>query len=168
MIKKILENLKPIEYDIHFKYQCKCGELHWLSLDEASEPDFIIVCECKKRIKVKPINRVVIKYKKQKFATLNFSEEKKDSESNHTDTIVTQKEEQITETKNVCNEEKLINNELPNELLNTCSNLLVSFGYSKREAIDIIKKFYDDNPSIKYSIFVKQLLASLGRKNENC
>lgn len=151
MKKKKIKNLKPIEYDIHLKYLCRCGEHHWLSFDEASEKDFIIVCGCNSLLKVKPLSGIVVKYKENKKSKkIDHTTKQKELLFNHSN----------NEKKDIINDKT--QKELPENLINTCSNLLVTFGYSKREAIDLIKDFYSKNNNIEYSKFVKSLLSSIG------
>jgi hypothetical protein len=146
--KKKIKNLKPIEYDIHLKYLCRCGQHHWLSYNEASEKDFIIVCECQTLLRVKPLSGIIVKYKENKKSNkINTSNTKKTEQTNN-------------KTDVVDNHEK--HRELPENLVNACSNLLITFGYSKKEAIELIKNFYSKNKDIEYSKFVKSLLSSIG------
>jgi hypothetical protein len=63
-IKKI-KNLKPIELNLHIKYKCpQCDVEHWLSLDEAKTKEYITICYCKTKLKVRPIKSIRIIYSK--------------------------------------------------------------------------------------------------------
>jgi hypothetical protein len=66
MNQTIIKNLKPIDQDIHFKYQCPaCGINHWLSLEETKTKGFKVVCDCKTILKVKKIQNIKLKYHRQ-------------------------------------------------------------------------------------------------------
>jgi hypothetical protein len=66
-----MKNLKPTEYDLHLKYSCpNCGYNHWLSIHEAQTDKFLIVCDCKKILKVKTVDSFKIKYKTKKNAVI--------------------------------------------------------------------------------------------------
>jgi hypothetical protein len=57
------KNLKPIDYDVHFIYECtECQIKHWLSLKESQTPNFKIVCDCGSIYKPKPIEGIKIIY----------------------------------------------------------------------------------------------------------
>jgi hypothetical protein len=65
MMKTIHKRLKPTNIDINLIYKCPtCSIDHWLTLKEAQEPKFIIVCYCGNKFKVKTIDNVSLKYKK--------------------------------------------------------------------------------------------------------
>lgn len=163
-MKKKFKNLKPIEFDIHLKYQCKCGEMHWLSFDEASEPDFVIVCECKRLLKVKPIAGVIIKYKEERKNSKKIKLENNNSNIDHQPIIVDSTTDKSHTIENNKEPEPSESPELSEEFKTTCVNLLTTFGYSKREALILVIDFYDKNKTLPNSIFLKQLLASLGKK----
>lgn len=64
-----MKNLKPTEYDLHLKYSCPyCEYSHWLSIYEAQTDKFLIVCDCKKILRVKTVDSFKIKYKPKKNA----------------------------------------------------------------------------------------------------
>lgn len=169
MIQKIKKQ-KPIECDIHFKYLCSCGQFHWLTYNEASTKDFFIVCDCKKKIKIKTIDTIKIKYKKphKKNKTTKTKEiENKEILSKVSDGSV----EQTTSAVAPIVEHTLISDiketqsnkaqEIPQELLNSCVNLMYTFGYNRKDAYDLIKAFYFKNPVNEYKTFVNNLLASI-------
>lgn len=63
MKKTKIKNLKPIEIDLHLKYQCpQCNTYHWLSQSEAKTENFKIVCDCSSVLMPKKISRIKIKY----------------------------------------------------------------------------------------------------------
>lgn len=60
--------LKPIDYDISYKYICpntKCNATHWLFLREAKIKGFRVVCECGTIFGIKRILKVKTLYKKK-------------------------------------------------------------------------------------------------------
>lgn len=78
MKTKKIKNLKPTEINLHLKYTCpQCGIEHWLSLDEAKTIGYIMVCDCKTKLRPKPIKNIRIIYKNN--VTTKRETEKKDS-----------------------------------------------------------------------------------------
>jgi hypothetical protein len=72
MKTKKIKNLKPIELNIHIKYKCpECDVEHWLSFEEAKTKEYVIVCCCKAKLKVKPIKSIGIVYSKSKSCKPN-------------------------------------------------------------------------------------------------
>lgn len=67
MIPKI-KSQRPTDTDIHLKYICdQCDAVHWLSFQEASTPNFKVVCDnCGNTFKVKTITEFKLRYKKNK------------------------------------------------------------------------------------------------------
>jgi DNA-directed RNA polymerase subunit RPC12/RpoP len=45
--KKMKKNQKPIDYDINLKYKCPsgCGNILWLSIQEAQTKNYKVVCD---------------------------------------------------------------------------------------------------------------------------
>lgn len=69
-MKTIHKNLKPIDTDIHIKYECpECSAVHWLSLTETQTKGFVIVCDCDNILKPKRIDTVKIVYAKKAKTT---------------------------------------------------------------------------------------------------
>lgn len=65
MKTKKIKNLKPIELNLHLKYKCpECDVEHWLSLDETKTKEYVTVCYCKTKLKVRPIKSIRIVYSK--------------------------------------------------------------------------------------------------------
>jgi hypothetical protein len=63
--KKIINNIKPCDIDVHFKYKCSnpdCGAEHWLLLKEAKTKFFKIVCECGNIYIPKRVSKLTIRY----------------------------------------------------------------------------------------------------------
>jgi hypothetical protein len=163
------KNQKPIEYDIHFKYLCSCGQFHWLTYNETTTKNFFIVCDCNKKIKIKTIDSIKIKYKKKKKKEI--ISDTKDTivvsdhtiqESNETPAKTEQPPVKITEeTKIVAETQSLEIKDIPQELLSSCINLLYTFGYNKKDASELVKDFYKTHPVNEYKTFVNNLLASI-------
>jgi len=169
MISQQTKNQKPIEYDIHFKYLCSCGQFHWLTHNEVTTKNFFIVCDCNKKIKIKTIDSIKIKYKKKKKKEVISNSQNITIISNHniqeSNEAITQTEqtpvEIIEETKITVETESLEMKDIPQELLLSCINLLYTFGYNKRDASELVKDFYKIHPVNEYKIFVNNLLASI-------
>ena len=136
-------NLKPIEYDVHFKFLCpnsSCCYPHWLSLKEASLKDFKVVCECGTVFSVKQIERIKIKYGDSPIKKRDVFAEKE---------IVQQEplpEQQI---------------ESPENTVIKAKNILLHYGFTQFEADEMISKTLKENPGIddymvlvKYSLFL--------------
>lgn len=60
------KNQKPIDIDLHLKYECRCGVHHWISLIEAKTKRFKIVCDCKRVFCPKQIQKIKIVYSSKK------------------------------------------------------------------------------------------------------
>lgn len=151
------KNLKPIEYDINLKYRCpKCDAQHWLALREAKTPGFIIVCECGEIHKVKTIEKVVAKYRKKKTTV---KQQPPDT------TIVMPVEDKPVADSPIVVVEKPV---ITPELLFKTSEVLEQYGFTKNEAIDLIKDSYANNPTDCVLTIVKNCLANIkiGENNE--
>lgn len=128
-----IKNLKPTEKNLHLKYKCpNCGIEHWLSLDEASTSDYIIVCDCKSKLKVKPVKTVRIIYKKKKSSIVKTEEK---------------------------------NKTVPVVLLDNCVKILVTYGFSAKEAKSLVEKSYMKNSSDDALVIIKDILAHIGGAN---
>lgn len=131
---------KPIEYDIHLKYLCtNCGSSHWLSFKEASTKNFKIVCECDNIFMVKRVSDFKLKY--YKTLTKSKPETKPEEESIKTEAI----------KKNI----------IPNDILETAINSLLTFGFTKNEAKSLIIKTYNILPTTDIALLIKKSLESL-------
>jgi hypothetical protein len=137
MNQKILKNQKPTDYDIHLKYLCsECGGAHWLSYLEASTKNFKIVCCCGNVFGVRRVTGFNLDY---------FSKPK-----------TTEAAAQISEE--VKKEEP---KDIPLQLLNKASKVLVGYGFTMAESISMIKSCYSSNPTEDISVLIKQTLVSL-------
>lgn len=129
---------KPIDYDIHLKYRCSCGQDHWLSYNEASTKNFKIVCECSKVFGVKKIVKFKLKYETPKAKKVK--EEAK-------------------------NEDSISQNKPCSELLSKSVKLLIGYGFSAQEASDLICESYQANHVDELISLVKQTLNYWRQKN---
>lgn len=158
-----LKKQTPIEYDIHFKYLCSCGQFHWLTYNEASTKDFFIVCDCKQKIKIKTIDTIKVKYKKSHKKTKELKTKDITNKTNLPQPQTSLVEEIHTNVTAPIIEQTLVADikEIPQELLNSCVNLMYTFGYNRKDAYDLVKAFYIKNPVNEYKTFVNNLLASI-------
>lgn len=160
MIKLKIKNVKPIEIDAHFKYRCpKCGWDHWISLKEAKTKNFKIVCDCNTSFKPKQIKNISIEYCiKNKSSKLTPTSQ--DSiQSNITSINNTQ-----SETKIEVVEKPVIRNLLDKEILDKCSKLLISYGFTSNEAKTLINQAYEKTNSDNVGLLVKNALELIGDK----
>lgn len=134
MQTKKIKNQKPISLDVHLKYRCPnrdCGYEHWLSLLETQTKNFKVVCECGILFKPKVIDNIKIIYKKKK----KEQEQPKPIEKT--------------------------TSQLNTQLINQAALSLVSLGFSKEEAIDLLQKTYIKQPIDDLSLLIKQTLLEL-------
>jgi uncharacterized protein YbcC (UPF0753/DUF2309 family) len=135
------KNQKPIEIDAHFKYRCpksNCGFDHWLSLKECQTKDFKIVCDCGFVFKPKKISKIKIVYSDIK--------------------LVDNKEQPA----------KIIEKpKIPVDFKNDCGKLLISYGFTKEEAISLCEKAFEKNPVNSSGLLIKYILQNLEQLNVN-
>lgn len=138
------KNLKPIDVDAHFKYRCpqsNCGYDHWLSLKQVTTKNFKIVCDCGSVFKPKLIKKIKILYKDIVVEKIQ-------------ENTVTQKEkivEQVT---------------IPLDLQQQCSKILIGYGFTNSECIELTQKAYSKNPANDVGALVKYIIKNLGELNE--
>ena len=127
---------KPVEHEVHLKYLCPyCGDVHWLSFDEAATKDYKVVCYCKKIFSVKRVKKIKVLYaSKPKAKPIIKKEETKP-------TVQTQK--------------------INNSLLEKATSIMINYGFTKDEAISDITKTYNLNPIEDCIELVKQTLVSM-------
>lgn len=114
------KNLKPIDVDAHFKYRCpKCSCDHWVSYRQARTKHFKVVCDCDTVFEVKTIKTI----------KAIFIEEK---------TIQ-------TETKTEIKPESS-GPVVPAEVLEKCSKILIGYGFTEDESLNMIQKAYSLYP----------------------
>jgi hypothetical protein len=124
MIQNKVESLKPISLDAQFKYKCKnsdCESEHWLFLNQVQVKGFKLVCDCGNIYKIRQIENVKIQYSKKIKKT--------EKEPNDLSELVTK---------------------VQPEYLKKAYKMLENYGFSNKEAIDLVNKVYDltnqDNP----------------------
>jgi Holliday junction resolvasome RuvABC DNA-binding subunit len=130
------QSLKPISLDAQFKYKCinkDCESEHWLFLNHVQVKGFKIVCDCGNVYKIRQIEKVKIKYL-QKI-------KKPITESNKSSEIVTKVEP---------------------EYLKKAYKILENYGFSNKEAIELINKVSNTNKSDNPLLLVKDALKILG------
>ena len=136
------KNLKPIDSDINFKYRCPnldCGYFHWLSIKEAKTKNFKVVCDCGTIFKPKLIKNIEIIYEE----------------------LVEKKVESPTEEKLVVTE-----NKIPLDLQQECVKILIGYGFTKQECLELTQKAYVKNPINNIGSFIKYIIQNLGELNE--
>jgi len=119
-----IKSLKPISLDAQFKYRCTntdCESEHWLFLNQVQVKGFKLVCDCGNVYKIRQIENVKIQYSKKT--------QKPITESNKSSEIATKVEP---------------------EYLKKAYKILETYGFSNKEAVDLVNKVYDltnqDNP----------------------
>lgn len=138
---KIVKDLVPVDYDIHFKYVCpdhRCGIQHWKSLREVATKNFKIVCDC----------GLVIKPKRVKSLTINYAEVTKSPD---------QTQDKIPEKTT----EQAINI----DLLNKATSVLIGYGFTKEESNNLLIDSYNKNPTQDIGTLIKNTLESFGVNN---
>ena len=141
--KKVQIDQKPIEHDIHLKYRCPtCDQYHWLSFKEAKTKNFKVVCYCDTVFKVKRVSDFKIEYEQEKIFENNLFETEKVKD----DIVVPV----------VINIPKI-----PLDLLDKACKLFISYGFTQKESVALLKSSYEKNPVDDYSTLVKNTLELL-------
>lgn len=133
------KNIKPIDLDVHLKYRCpksSCDSYHWLSLSEAKTKNFKVVCDCGHIFKPKPIERLRVIYKKS-----------------------------FKPIKHICEPKDIETKQPPDSVVDTCSKVLIGYGFSKNESIDIINDTYKKYPIDDSKILIKHIIENIGVSN---
>ena len=129
---------KPKEYDLHLKYSCPdCGCDHWLSLLEASTTNFKVVCDCAVVFRVKKVAGIKLLYDR----ALKQARQK---------TIAPQ-------TSDIES----------NILVKQAIEVITNYGFTSKEAKDLVIKCYDASKNYSVSDLVKQALELIKVKNES-
>lgn len=135
-------NLKPIEYDVHFKYLCpntSCCYPHWLSLKEVLIQDFKVVCDCGTVFSVKQIEKIKVRYAQGAVGKRDIFAERAEKveivKAEPDDTIKEQTESSET-------------------IVTKAKNLLLHYGFSANEAEEMINKTMMENPHIDDYVFL--------------
>jgi hypothetical protein len=144
-LKKI-SNLKPIDYDISFKYGCpNCGDSHFVSSLQAFVPGFILVCECQTILEIATISKIKIKYMEE-------------SENKNTDNknLVDDKTSDVHDN----------DYQIPPDLLEKCISVFSGYGYTKTEAGQLLTRAYKEFKIDDCWTLIKKTLETIGVKNE--
>lgn len=133
-----ITKVKPCDISANLAYRCpKCSSQHWISVKSAQVKGFIIVCDCDCIFKPKLIKNISINYAKKNH------KQKSQSESD-TDTNV---------------------NDIPKETLDQTVSVLSSYGFTKTECIELIKKAYDKDKPTTVATLIKLVLTNIGDNN---
>ena len=140
-MKTIKKSLKPISLDAHFKYKCpnsECTVEHWLSLNETRTKNFKVVCDCGTVFSPKRISKIKILYR------------------------TTKKPPKTIESKATVETESP---KIPVELLEKSAKILSIYGFTDKEARDLLSKSYDKCQTIDIGSLVKFTLETFGGKH---
>lgn len=152
MLKKVKnKNLKPIDVDGHLQYRCpNCAIDHWLSFKEARTKGFICVCDCGITFSVKRVLdlKIIFKHKKPISQSATIAPESI----------------QKTNTAQSCVEKTSVI-EIPVELLEKSTKVLIGFGFTKTEAISMLKETYSVFQTENVALLVKKAIAKIGELN---
>ena len=150
MLKKKVQSQKPIEHDIHLKYKCPtCDQHHWLAFREAKTKNFKVVCDCNTVFKVKRISAFKIKYQ---LENKSFEIEK------------TKNEIAPPVVAPIVVPPVVAPPQIPLELLNKACKLFITYGFTQKESILLLKSSYEKNPVDDYSALIKNTLELIKRK----
>jgi len=134
---KKTKNIKPYDFDIQLMYKCPdCNLEHWLSLKETQVKGFKIVCDCGHIFSVKTIKGIDIVFETKKPVEI---------------------EPEIVESVPEIPKEKLV----PQDLINKCVPALTNYGFTKKEAEELIKSTYQKNDFTDIGEFLKLCFASI-------
>ena len=119
-----IKSLKPISLDAQFKYRCTntdCESEHWLFLNQVQVKGFKLVCDCGNLYKIRQIENVKLQYSKK-----------------------------IKKTQKEPNDSSEVVTKVQPEYLKKAYKILENYGFSNKEAVDLVNKVYDltnqDNP----------------------
>lgn len=145
--KKKTKNIKPYDFDIQLIYRCpNCNLEHWLSLIETQTKGFKVVCDCSHIFRVKTIKGIDIVFE-QDAAALETKEEKIEN-ADIKEPIV----ESVDTPK-----EKVV----PTDLFNKCIPTLTSYGFTKKEAQELIYSTYQANDFTEIGAFLKLCFSNI-------
>jgi hypothetical protein len=141
-MKTKTKNQKPIEIDAHFKYRCSannCGFDHWISIKEAQTKNFKIVCDCGSVFSPKRIKKLKIIYAVNVIKTTNDNSNKKN--------------------------ESVAVEKIPVDLQNSCVKLLVGYGFTKNESLELSSKAFAKHKVTNAGLLIKYILQNLEELN---
>ena len=178
MLKKKVQSQKPIEHDIHLKYKCPtCDQHHWLAFREAKTKNFKVVCDCNTVFKVKRISAFKIKYQ---LENKSFEIEKTKKEVAPpvvapivvppvvvppvVAPIVVPPVVAPIVVAPIVVPPVVAPPQIPLELLNKACKLFITYGFTQKESILLLKSSYEKNPVDDYSALIKNTLELIKRK----
>lgn len=75
-MNQTIKRLKPIDIDLNLIYQCPiCDIQHWLTLSQTQTKNFILVCDCGNKFKLKTVQTAKIVYQKKLKTKLSSSQD---------------------------------------------------------------------------------------------
>ena len=194
MLKKKVQSQKPIEHDIHLKYKCPtCDQHHWLAFREAKTKNFKVVCDCNTVFKVKRISAFKIKYQLEN-KSFEIEKTKNEVAPPIVAPIVTAPVVAPIVTAPVVAPivvppvvapivvppvvppvvapvvapivvpPVVAPPQIPLELLNKACKLFITYGFTQKESILLLKSSYEKNPVDDYSALIKNTLELIKRK----
>lgn len=141
---KKYKNLKPTEYNITYKYTCpECQGEHWISELQASVNGFVIVCECETALRIKTIKSITKNYVRTKSKPTSTNNQKSEKQ-----------------------EARQIIDNMPKDLLNKAAGVFVGYGYTEKEAKELLVKAYIEFGITDCWELVKKTLETIGKNNE--
>ena len=169
MLKKKVQSQKPIEHDIHLKYKCPtCDQHHWLAFREAKTKNFKVVCDCNTVFKVKRISAFKIKYQ---LENKSFEIEKTKKEVAPpvvapivVPPVVVPPVVAPIVVAPIVVPPVVAPPQIPLELLNKACKLFITYGFTQKESILLLKSSYEKNPVDDYSALIKNTLELIKRK----
>lgn len=132
-------NIKPVDLDLQLIYKCpNCNLEHWLSLQQSQTKGFKVVCDCATIFQVKRIKNIDIIF-----------EEKP-------------KQELVEQQTTVAEEVEVIEKSVPDTLMNQCKPVLKTYGFTDKEASELIKSTYQNYQCEDIGKFVKFCFSNIG------
>ena len=164
MLKKKVQSQKPIEHDIHLKYKCPtCDQHHWLAFREAKTKNFKVVCDCNTVFKVKRISAFKIKYQLEN-KSFEIEKTKKEVAPPVVAPIVVPPVVAPIVVAPIVVPPVVAPPQIPLELLNKACKLFITYGFTQKESILLLKSSYEKNPVDDYSALIKNTLELIKRK----
>jgi alpha-D-ribose 1-methylphosphonate 5-phosphate C-P lyase len=136
MIQNQIKSLKPISLDAQFKYKCTnsdCESEHWLFLNQVQVKGFKLVCDCGNVYRIRQIENLKMQYSRKIKKTQKMS-------NVSPETVV----------------------EIQPEHLKKAYKILETYGFSNKEAIEMIDKVYSTNKCDNPLLLVKDALKIFG------
>lgn len=140
--KKKTKNVKPYDFDLELIYKClNCNLEHWLSLQQTQVKGFKVVCDCGSIFQVKPIKAIEIIFEE----TIAVE-------------CVETKETSLNEPETKSPVEK----DVPEHMLNQCVPILKNYGFTDKEAKELIYSAYQVDQTENVKDFIKLCFSNIG------